>query len=112
MEEVYFEKLKFNINGVLCNKLGPVAFIKTSKLSQDHVINVVINRFEVDAEHYVNALEDNWISKEFMSVVFDQSMAKIEPYDDKKTGGKGTVPHAGFSKSTEKEFPDFDLESM
>jgi hypothetical protein len=39
-------------------------------------------------------------------------MANIKPYDDKKTGGKGTVPHAGFSKSTEKEFPDFDLDSM
>ena len=71
MDTTYFDNLKFNINGLLSNKLGPKAFFKTSKLSQDHVINVVINRFEVDAEHYVNALEDNWISKEFMSVVFD-----------------------------------------
>ena len=114
MDTTYFDNLKFNINGVLSNKLGPKAFIKTSKLSQDYVINVVINRFEVNTEHYVNALEDNWISKEFMSVVFDKSMADIKPHEIAKAGEKGTVPRAKFvfTKSKEKESPDFDLESM
>ena len=77
----YFDHLKFNINGVLSNGLGPLAFKKASGLCQDHVIKVIIDRFEADTEHYVNALEDNWISKEFMSVIFDKSMANIKPYE-------------------------------
>ena len=44
-----------------------------------------------------------------MSVVFDQSMANIEPYGEAKKGGKGTVLHKGFTKSAEKEIPDIDL---
>ena len=48
MDSNYFNHLKFNINGALCNKLGPVAFLKASTLCQDHVIKVVIDRFEFD----------------------------------------------------------------
>jgi len=80
MEGSYSEHLKFNINGVLSNKLGPKFFLTKGGLCQNHIINVVIDRFTADTEHYVNALEDNWISKEFMSVVFNQKMTEIKPH--------------------------------
>ena len=113
IESSYFDHLKFNINGVLSNKLGPKFFLTKGGLCQNHIINVVIDRFEDCTEHYVNALEDNWISKEFMSVVFTQKMTEMKPHEDAKTGGKGSVPHAVFTKSAKKsEVPDLELNDM
>ena len=109
----YHDHLKYMINGVLSNKNGPKFFMVEGRLCQNHIIKVVINRFEADTEHYVNALEDNWISKEFMSVVFDQNLANEEPFDKAKAGGKGSVPHADFKKSAKNgEVQGLDLNSM
>jgi len=39
----------------------------------NNLIRVMFDRFPDDSnEHYVHSLEDNWISKEFMSLVFDE----------------------------------------
>jgi hypothetical protein len=79
--------LKFMYNGIEVSTKPPIKLIPDFKdtgigLCMYAKINVILDRFKSDHEHYVNTLEDNWISKEFMSVVYDKYLFDMKPTDE------------------------------
>jgi len=46
------------------------------------IIRVILDSFGNDDKHFVNSLEDNFISKELMSVAYNAAYASTEESDE------------------------------
>lgn len=44
----------------------------------DSIIRVILDSFGNDDKHFVNSLEDNFISKEFMTLAYNAAYASTE----------------------------------
>jgi hypothetical protein len=66
-ENEFFGKLKFYWGSVSLNGKFAENFLKVNMPCMDTTVRVLLDRFGSKHNHYVIQMEDNWISKEFMS---------------------------------------------
>jgi len=94
-EKSFFSKLKFYWGSVSLNNKHAENFLKENKPCMDTTVRVLLDRFGSKHNQFVIQMEDNWISKEFMSNAFnaahlnidESEYAKNEDLKDKDTKG-------------------------
>lgn len=91
-ENEFFGKLKYYWGSVSLNGKFAENFLKVNMPCMDTTVRVLLDRFGSKHNHYVIQMEDNWISKEFMSVAYDAANANI---DESEEAQKEKLKHKG-----------------
>lgn len=116
LQKDFKKHLKFTHDGIDVSEKPPKHMIPSFPnigLCMFAKIKVVLDRFSSEFEHYVNTLEDNWISKEFMQVVYDPKLIENREYShENKNNELKNKAQNKFSNVPGKDKDESDLIQM